>query len=174
VTYRPDAQLSKASSVRTMRTFRSDLPLCRETSNCSSLHPSGCFSSTSGRLLVFDKLQAFFPKHSYGKFAAAVRKTWIPVRTLSSIRQVSHSKSRRSDVSPLSPDVHASDMEIACIRSTIRTTIPLVRTREVLIWKILATEVRPSRRHGTTVPRQLKSGKNFSEIFGKPITQLSV
>jgi hypothetical protein len=47
VIYRPNAQLSKASSVRTTRTFRPDLPLCREASNCSSLHPSGRFSSTS-------------------------------------------------------------------------------------------------------------------------------
>jgi hypothetical protein len=31
------------------RTFRPDLPLCREASNCSSLDPSGRFSSTSGR-----------------------------------------------------------------------------------------------------------------------------
>jgi hypothetical protein len=42
---------------------------------------------------VFDKLQDFFPKHSYGKIAATVQTTWIPVRTCSSIRQVSHSKS---------------------------------------------------------------------------------
>jgi len=50
---------------------------------------SGRFSSTSGRLSVFDKLQDFFPKHSYGKIAATARTTWIPVRTRSSIRQVS-------------------------------------------------------------------------------------
>jgi len=48
VIYRLDAQLSKASSFRTTRTFRLDLPLCREASNCSSLHPSGRFSRMSG------------------------------------------------------------------------------------------------------------------------------
>jgi len=31
----------QASFVRTTRTFRPDLPLCRKASNCSSLHPSG-------------------------------------------------------------------------------------------------------------------------------------
>jgi hypothetical protein len=40
VIYRLEAQLSKVTSVRTMRTFRPDLPLCQEASNCSSLHPS--------------------------------------------------------------------------------------------------------------------------------------
>jgi hypothetical protein len=92
----------------------------------SSLHPSR-------RLSVFDKLQGFFPKHSYGKIAATVRTKWIPIRTRSSIRQVSHSKSRRPDVSPLGPDMRASDMEIACIKSIVRTTIPLVRMRESLV-----------------------------------------
>jgi hypothetical protein len=60
--YRPHAQLSKASSVRTTKTFRPDLPFCREASNCSTLHPSGRFSSTSERHSVFDQLWDFFPK----------------------------------------------------------------------------------------------------------------
>jgi len=124
--YRLDAQLSKASFVRTTRNFRLDLPLCREVSNCSSLHSSRCFSNTSGRHLVFDQLWDFLPKHRYGKIAATIWMTWIPIQTPSFIRQVSHSKSRRPDVSPLGSDVRASDMEIACIRSTVQTTIPLV------------------------------------------------
>jgi hypothetical protein len=115
VSYRPDAHLSKASSVRTTRTFHPDLPLCREDSNCSSLHPSGSFSSTSRQLSVFDKLQHFFPKHSYGKIAATIRMMWIPVRTRSSIRQVSHSN----------PD--------------IRTMVLKVRTRVHQIWKVHAS-----------------------------------
>jgi hypothetical protein len=106
---------------------------------------------TSGRHSMFDQLRDFFPKHRYGKFAAAVRTMWNPVRMHSFIRQVSHSKSRHLDVSPLRPDTRASDMEIACIRSTVRTTIPLVQTREALIWKLLAVEVQPSGRQGTTV-----------------------
>jgi hypothetical protein len=82
----------QASSFRTTRTFLLDLPLCREASNCSSLHSSRLFNSMSGRHLVFDQLWDFFPKHRYGKTAATVRTMWIPVRTHSSIRQVTHSK----------------------------------------------------------------------------------
>jgi hypothetical protein len=61
------------------------------------LHPSGRFSSMSGRHSVFDQLWDFLPKHRYGKILATVRTMWIPVRTCSSIRQVAHSKSRRPD-----------------------------------------------------------------------------
>jgi len=43
-------------------------------------------------------------------------------------------------------------MEIACIKSTVRTTIPLVRTREASIWKLRAAEVRPSG-HGSNQER---------------------
>jgi len=100
------------------------------------------------------KLPNFFPKHRYEKIAATVR-------TRSSIRQVSHSKSSRSDASQHGPDARASDMEIACIKSTVRTTIPLVRTPEAFIWKLLAAEVRPSGRQGTTVRTRLKNRKKF-------------
>jgi hypothetical protein len=150
MSYRLDAQLFKASSVRTMRIFRPNLPLCREASNCSNLHSSGCFSRTSGRLSVFNKLQDFFPKHSYRKIAATVR-------TRSSIRQVLHLKSRRPDASQHGPDTRASNMEIACITSTVRTTIPLVRMCEALVWKLLVTEVRSSGRQDTTVRTRLKT-----------------
>jgi hypothetical protein len=123
-----------------------DLPLCQEASNCSSLHPSGRLSSPSGRSSVFDQASGFPSKHRYGKIATTVRTTWYPVQTRSSIRQVSQFKSRRPDASQHGPDVHASNMEIACIRSAIRTTVPPVRTLEASIWKLLATDVRPSER----------------------------
>jgi hypothetical protein len=129
----------QASFVRTMRTFRSDLPLCREVLNCSSLHPSGRLSSTAGRHSVFDQLWDFFPKHRYGKIAATVRTMWIPVRTRSFIRQVMRSKSR-------CPDTQALYMEIACIRSTVRTTYVMVQTYQALIWKLCTTKVWPSGR----------------------------
>jgi hypothetical protein len=161
VSYRPDAHLSKASSIRKMRTFRPDLPLCREVSNCSSLHPSERFSSSSGQLSVFDKLQDFFPKYSYGKIAATVRTTWIPVRTRLSIRQVSQFKSRRLDASQHGPEARTSDMEIACIKSIVQTTILLVRTSEDFLWKLLAANVRPSERQGTTVRTRLRNRKEF-------------
>jgi hypothetical protein len=131
----------QASSVRTTRTFHSDLPLCRETSNCSSLHLFRRLSSTSGRHSVFDQLWDFFPKHRYGKTATTVWTMWIHVRTRSFIRQVVHSKSRCPDVSLHGSDALASYMEIASIRSTVRMTVVMVQTRQALIWKLRAVEV---------------------------------
>jgi hypothetical protein len=96
------------------------------------LHPSGRFSSMSGQLSLFNELQDFFPKHSYGKIVTTVQTMWIPVRTRPSIRQVSQFKSRFPDDGPHGPDAHTSDMEIPCIRSTVQTTILLVRNREAL------------------------------------------
>jgi hypothetical protein len=107
------------------------------------------------------KLQDFFPKHSYGKIAATVRTTWSPIRRRSSIRQVSYSKSRCPDASQYGPDTRASDMEIACIKINCQNDHPLVRTREALIWKLLAKEVPPSRRQGTTVRTWLKNRREF-------------
>jgi hypothetical protein len=148
-----------------MRTFCPDLPLCQEASNCSSLHPTGRFSSTSGRHSVFDQLWDLFPKHRYGKIAATVRMMWIPLRMCSSIRQVMNSKFRHPDVSLQGPDARVTYMEIACIKSIVRTTIPLVLNREVLIWKLRATELQLSGRQGNTIRTRLKSGKNFCEIL---------
>jgi hypothetical protein len=88
VIYRPDDRVYIASSIWTTRTFRLNLPLCREASNYSSLHPFGHFSSPSRRLSVFDQASVFLSKHRYGKIAATVWTTWIPIRTRSSIRQV--------------------------------------------------------------------------------------
>jgi hypothetical protein len=109
-------------------------------------------------LSVRSSFRIFFPKNKYGKIAATVRTTWISVWMPSSIRQVSQFKSRH-------PDAGVSNMEIACIRSTVRTTILLVRTREASIWKLLAADVRPSGRQCTTVRTRLISGKIFSENF---------
>jgi hypothetical protein len=136
----------QVSSIRTVRNFRLDLPLCREGSNCSSLHPFGRFSSTSRRHSVFDQLWDFFPKHRYGKTAVTIRTMWIPVRTSSSIRQVVHSKFRRPDDGLHGLDARASYMEIACIRFTARTIVFMVRTRQALIWKLRPAKVRPSGR----------------------------
>jgi hypothetical protein len=109
VIYRPDAQLSKESSVRTTRTFHPDLPLCREALNCCSLHSSGHFKSTSERYSVFDQLWNFLPKHKYEKIATNVR-------TLSSIRQY-----------------RIQNLDI-------RTPVFMVRTCELLIWKLCASD----------------------------------
>lgn len=62
MSYHLDAQLSTTSSVRTTRTFHPDLLLCREASNCPSLHPSIRFSSTFGQPFVFDQASGFLSK----------------------------------------------------------------------------------------------------------------
>jgi len=154
--------------------IRPDLPLCREVSNCSSLHLSGRFSNPSGRLSVFDQASGFLSKHRYEKIAATVQTMWIPVRTRSSIRQVSQFKSRRPDDRQHGPNARTSNMEIACIWSIVRTTIPLVRTREAFIWKLLVADVRPSRWQGNTVRTRVSNRKDFSEIFRISVAQLSV
>jgi hypothetical protein len=127
------------------------LPLCRESLNCSNLHTSGRFSSPSGRSSVFDQASGFLSKHRYGKITATFRTTRIPVRTRSSIRQVSQFKSRRPDDSQHGPDARASDMEIVCIRLTVRTPILMVRTCRASIWKLLAADVRLFGRQCLTV-----------------------
>jgi hypothetical protein len=53
-------------------------------------------------------------------------------------------------------------------------TILLVQMSKASIRKLLAADVRPSGRQGTTVQTRLISGKNFIEILGQLITQLSV
>jgi hypothetical protein len=53
-------------------------------------------------------------RHSYGKTAATVWTMCDPIRMMSSIRQVVHSKFNRSDVSLHGPDDQDSYMEIAC------------------------------------------------------------
>jgi len=112
----------KASSIRTTRTFCLDLPLCREASNCSRLHPSGRLSNTVGCLSLFDKENDFVPKHRYGKIAATVR-------TLSLIRQVVHTKFKLSGrQSPWSGRA-SLNMEVVCRRSsTVWTSVSMVWT----------------------------------------------
>jgi hypothetical protein len=135
-----NSQFSSLASVRTMWYS----VLCREALNCSSLHPSRRFSSTSRCHSMFDQLWDFFPKYRYGKTTATVQTMWIPIRTPSSIRQVAHSKFRRPDDGLHNPDVRASYMKIVSIKFTVRTTDVMVRTRQALIWKLRAPKVRPS------------------------------
>jgi hypothetical protein len=125
---------------------RPDFPLCREASNCSSLHSSGRFSSPSGRSSVFDQASGFLSKHRYGKIAATVRTTWIPVRPRYFLRQVCNSNSTVRTPVYHGSDARMTDMKIACSRSPIRTAILLVRTRKSFIRKLLAADLRPSGR----------------------------
>jgi hypothetical protein len=153
---------------------RPDLSLCREALNCSSLHPSGRFSSPSGRLSVFDQASYFLSKIKYGKIAATVRTTWIPVLRRYSLRQVRNSNSTVRTPVYHGPDARMTDMEIACSRSPVRTAILLVRTREAFIRKLLAADLRPSGRQGNTVRTRLSNKKDFqrnSQNFGRTVVR---
>jgi hypothetical protein len=125
---------------------RPDLPLCREALNYSSLHPSRQFSNPSRRLSVSDHALDFLSKIKYGKIAATVRTTWIPIRTRYSLRQVCNSNSNVRTPVYHGPDARMTDMEIACSRSPVQTAILVVWTREAFIRKLLAADVRPSGR----------------------------
>jgi hypothetical protein len=125
---------------------------------CSNLHPSGRLNSLSVRRSVFNQASDFLSKSKYGKIAATVRTKWIPVRT-----PVYHG-----------PDARTTDMEIACRRSTFWMAILLVRTREALIRKLLAADVRPSERQCLTVWTRLLNRKDFqrkSRNFGHTVVR---
>jgi len=73
------------------------------------------------------KLQ-ILSKFIYGKIDATVRTTWIPVRTRFSLRHELQFKFNR-------PDACASNMEIADLTSTVRTTIPHVLDGWKPLWR---------------------------------------
>jgi hypothetical protein len=129
VTYRPEAQLSKASTVRTTwHTVR--------TSNCPKHHPSRRREPSVRTFPCVEKLQtvpacirpdvsAARPDDSQcsTSFRISFQNTvmWRSLqlsgrRGFPSIRQVSHSKSRRPDASQHGSGARASDMKNACIR----------------------------------------------------------
>jgi hypothetical protein len=113
--------------------IRPDLPLCQKASTGSSLHPSGCLSSTSRGRSVVDQQWDFFLKHRYVKTTATVQTMRIPVRTRSFIRQVMHSKFNHPNNIIHCPDAQASYMEIPCIRPIVRTIAIMVWTHQALI-----------------------------------------
>jgi hypothetical protein len=113
--FRPS--IVQASSVRTTRNFLLDIPLCREPSNCSSLHLFGRLSNTAGHLSMFEKENDFFPKHTYGKTAATVRMMWCS-RPDAILYKASHAE----EVQPSGRQTPWSRrldlvMEIACSKS---------------------------------------------------------
>jgi hypothetical protein len=174
VSYPLDAHLSKAPAVwttcHTLRTLiflkyhpsrRRELPV--RTFPCVEKFRTApaCIRPDISAACLDDsqcstKLLEFFPKHRYGKIVTTVQ-------TRLSIRQLSQFKSRCPDASQHGPDVRASEMEIVCIKSIVRTTIPLFRTCEAFIKKLLAAEVRTSGLHGTTVQMRFKNRKEFQQ-----------
>jgi hypothetical protein len=73
-------------------------------------------------------------RHSYGKMAETFRTMCDPVRKMSSIRQVVHTKFNRLDISLHGMIDQASYMEIACTSSTVRTSVFRVRMLKALLW----------------------------------------
>jgi hypothetical protein len=112
-----------------MRTFCPDLPLCREASNCSGLHPFGRFSSTSGRHSMFDQLwedRCNLPDNMDSRPDALIHKACIAFKIQTSGRQSSWSglvsirygncvhQINRPDDHPLVLDTRSLGMEITC------------------------------------------------------------
>jgi hypothetical protein len=154
VSYRPDAQLSNASAFRTMcQTIWTHIKLKHHPSGRRGFSSEPSSVSRSFELLQLASVQTFqqHVRTPLGLQPATgfLSKTqiWevrcnrpddVESRPDALIHKASIAfKSKRPDVNPLGPDASASDMEIACIRSTVRTTIPLVRTCKAFIWKLL-------------------------------------
>jgi len=66
-------------------------------------------------------IRVFASRHSYGKTVATVRTMCDPIQTMSTIRQVVHTKFNLPEISLQGSDAQSLIIEIACIRSgTIR------------------------------------------------------
>jgi hypothetical protein len=65
------------------------------------------------------------------------------------------------------PDARIADIEIACWRIAVRTFIPLGPDARSLIWKLLAADVRLSRRQCLTARTWLLNKKDFQQNFQK-------
>jgi hypothetical protein len=102
VDFRPDPSLQREASVPVC--IRPDISVARLDA-----------SQYATKLQILSKI-------IYGKIAATIRMTWIPVRMRFSLRQESQFKFNRSDVCQHGPEVRSTDMEIADSTSTIRMT----------------------------------------------------
>jgi hypothetical protein len=100
VTYHPDARQTKASSVKmtwiSVRTL-----ICIEKL---------LFQLASVQTTLSDRASDFLSKSKYGKIAATVRTTWIPIRTRYFLRQVRNSNSIVRTLVCHCPDARPSDM----------------------------------------------------------------
>jgi hypothetical protein len=95
-----------------------------------SVRTTSLYRSDAIQCLTSIKVSA--SRHSYGKTTATVRTMCDPVQTMSSIRQVVHTKFNRPDISLHGLDDQASYMKIVCTSSTVRTLAFRVRTLKVL------------------------------------------
>jgi len=103
-------------------------------SQCSSASVRTTWLYRPDTIQCLTSIRVSASRHSYGKTAATVRTMCDPVWTMSFIRQVVHSKFNRPDVNLHGPDDQASNMEITCTSSTVRTSAFRVRTLQALLW----------------------------------------
>jgi hypothetical protein len=101
---------------------RSDVFQSSRRSQCSSASVRTTWLYCPNDIQCLTSIRVSSSRHCYGKTAATVQKMCDPVWTMSSIRQDVHTKFNRSDVSIRGPDDQASNMEIACTSSTVRTS----------------------------------------------------
>jgi len=104
------------------------------SSQCSSESVRTTWLYRPDAIQCLTSIRVSASRHSYGKMATTVRTMCDPVRMMSSIRQVVHTKFNRPDVSLYGPDDQALYMEIACTNSTVRTSAFKVRTLNALLW----------------------------------------
>jgi hypothetical protein len=105
-------------------------------SQCSNAFVRTMWLYRPDAIQCLTSIMVFASRHSYGKTAATVRTMCDPVRTMSSTRQVVHTKFNCPDISRHVPDHQASYMEIACTSSTVRTSPFRFRTLQSLIMVI--------------------------------------
>jgi hypothetical protein len=140
---RPNAQLSKASSVRTTRTFRLDLPMCLEASNLLQLASVQTFQQHVWMTLSVRQASGFLSKTQLwedrcnrpddvdSRPDAVIHKASIAFKIQTSRCQSAwsgHTRIRygncvhqinRPDDHPLGPDARSLGMEITCSGSVI-------------------------------------------------------
>jgi hypothetical protein len=140
--------------------FRPDTPLYREASALACIRPDDSAARPNDSQCL-TKLQIFFPKSNMGRLLQPSRRCGFPSGCATYLRQVRNSNSTVRTPVYYGPDARTTDMEITCRRSTFRTVIPKVRTREALVRKLLAADVRPSGRQCFTIQTRLSNRKDF-------------
>jgi hypothetical protein len=165
VSYHPDAHQTKASFVRTtwipVRTFLcveklQTAPSCIHLDDTVSRPNDPQCSTKASRFLSKTQIwedRCNRPDDVDSRPVELIHKASIAIQIQTSGRQSSWSG--RACIK----------YGIACIRSTVRTTILLVRTREASIWKLLAANVQPSGCQGNTVRMRLSNRKDFQTKF---------
>jgi hypothetical protein len=155
------------------------------------LDPSGRFSSTSGRLSILERFTDSFQVQER-EDQSTVRTMWYPVRMRISVRQESQFKMNCPDIWQLwsrrwyiiygnwrfdfnRPDARVSDMEITCWSLAVWTLLPHGPDAWILLWTLLAADVRPFGRSSHPVRTMFLYRKDFSaKILENPVTQLSI